>query len=243
MEPEAFHLMAAQEDRHWWFVGRRAVVGALLDRIELPPEARVLEAGCGTGGNLYMLAERGHVSAFEPSNEARDLATSKDIEVDLAEGALPSRVPFEPASFDLVVGLDVLEHIEEDASALRALMAMVRPEGRVLITVPAVQALWGSHDRRLHHVRRYDLGRMRRICVEAGAVIEYETYFNTLLAPIAVAYRLMEKIPGIELGNQERMPPRFVNRVFARLFSVERFIVAHGRLPVGLSIGVILRRP
>ena len=50
MEPEAFELMAAQEDRHWWFVGRRAVVGALLDRIELPPQARVLEAGCGTGG-------------------------------------------------------------------------------------------------------------------------------------------------------------------------------------------------
>jgi 2-polyprenyl-3-methyl-5-hydroxy-6-metoxy-1,4-benzoquinol methylase len=145
-----------------------------------------------------------------------------------------------PETFDLVVALDVLEHVEDDDAALRALVAMARPGGRILITVPAIQSLWGSHDRRLHHVRRYDAARLKRICYASGASIEFQTYFNTLLAPIAIAYRLGERFSGRNLGNQERTPPGPINHVLAGAFSLERHVVRRRRIPFGLSLGVIL---
>jgi len=240
MEPDAYRLMSSHEDHHWWFVGRRAVISAMLERIPKPSGGTVLEAGCGTGGNLYLLSQRGLVSAFEPHDEARDLAMAKYPNGTIHDGELPFRIPFEPATFDLVVALDVLEHVEEDAAALQALVAMARPGGRVLVTVPAIQGLWGSHDRRLHHVRRYDVARLRRICESSGASIEFLTYFNAVLAPIAIAYRLGERVSGRNLGNQERTPPAIINRVLARAFSVERHVVRWRRIPFGLSLGVIL---
>ena len=232
--------MSSHEDHHWWFVGRRAVISALLERIPKPQAGTVLEAGCGTGGNLYLLSQRGLVSAFEPHDEARDLARAKYPDQAIHDGELPFGIPFEPRSFDLVLALDVLEHVEDDDNALRSLVSMARPGGRILITVPAIQSLWGSHDRRLHHVRRYDEARLRRICASSGGSIEYVTYFNTLLAPIAIAYRLGERFSGRNLGNQERTPPGPINRVLARIFSVERHVVRRTRIPFGLSLGVIL---
>ena len=235
--------MAAHEDRHWWFVGRRAVIGALLRRVPLGSSACVLEAGCGTGGNLYMLSGAGQVSAFEPYGEAREIASSKYPGVAIADGALPFRIPFPPGSFDLVAALDVLEHVEDDESALRALVEMARPGGSVIVTVPAIRMLWGSHDRRLHHVRRYDRARLRRIVVASGAVIEHETYCNTILAPIAIALRLAERLTGREVGDQERIPPPWVNRVLAWTFSAERLVVGRVSIPFGLSLAMVLRRP
>jgi len=234
--------MSSHEDHHWWFVGRRAVISAMPERIPMPPAATVLEAGCGTGGNLYLLSQRGEVSAFEPHEEARDLAKAKYPDQAIHDGELPFGIPFEPSTFDLVVALDVLEHVEDDEASLRSLVAMARPGGRILVTVPAIKSLWGSHDRRLHHVRRYDSARLKRICATSGASTEFLTYFNTLLAPIAIAYRIGERVSGRNLGNQERTPPGSINQVLARTFSLERKIVRRRPIPFGLSLGVILVR-
>ena len=243
MERAAYTLMAAHEDRHWWFVGRRAVIGAMLDRIALPSRPRILEAGCGTGGNLGLLAERGIVSAFEPYEEAATWASERHPNTDVQFGRLPDDVPFPPETFDLVAALDVLEHCTDDAGSLAALATMTRPGGWILVTVPAHQALWGSHDRRLHHLRRYGRAEIRRMAMEAGLEIAYETAFNVFLAPIAIAYRLASNVTGLDLGNQERMPTGPVNRVLGALFALERRIVTQRSIPFGLSYGLILRRP
>lgn len=243
MEIEAYRAMASHEDHHWWFVGRRAVIGALLDRIDIPADAQILEAGCGTGGNLYVLAERGSVSEFEPHEEARMMAAHKHPGRDVADGALPLRIPFGSDTFDLVAALDVLEHVDDDGPAIRALVERVRPGGALLVTVPAIQALWGSHDRRLHHVRRYDRSRLVGLIEDLDVEIELLTYFNVVLAPVAIGYRLLERLIGRDLGNQERVPPRPLNRLLAWSFSLERHVLARHTLPIGISLGVILRRP
>jgi hypothetical protein len=81
------------------------------------------------------------------------------------------------------------------------------------------------------------------LCRRSGADIAYEGAFNTALAPIACAARLAEKFLGVDVGNQERLPVRFVNQVLAATFSLERHLVSRARLPFGLSHAVILRRP
>lgn len=243
MERAAYALMASHEDRHWWFTGRRAVIGALLDRLDLPASPRILEAGCGTGGNLGMLERRGHVSAFEPFDEATESARDRNPRADVRTGKLPDDLPFTESSFDLVAALDVLEHCDDDGASLTALVRLVKAGGYVVVTVPAHQRLWGSHDRRLHHRRRYGRAELRRLASAAGAEVQFETAFNTVLAPIAVVYRVMENFVGLELGNQERMPTPFVNRILGGLFGLERQWIARAAVPFGLSYGFILRRP
>jgi SAM-dependent methyltransferase len=243
VERAAYHLMAAHEDRHWWFVGRRAVISALLDRIELPPHPQIVEAGCGTGGNLDLLERRGSVRAFEPHGEAADIAQDRHPTIEVQAGELPGHLPYPSASFDLVAALDVLEHVDDDARALASLVRLARPGGWIIVTVPAHQALWGSHDRRLHHLRRYGRRQLHELAAGAGVDIVFETAFNTVLAPIAVVYRAIERVVGGNFGNQERLPPTPVNRLLSRLFAIERRIVTRRAIPFGLSYALVLRRP
>jgi len=117
MHPDVYRAMASHEDRHWWFVGRRAVIRRLLRLIALRKDARILEAGCGTGGNLYLLGEHGEVAAFEPNDLARAFAQKKAPGVAIQSATLPHQVDGIAGPFDLVVALDVLEHIDDDQGA------------------------------------------------------------------------------------------------------------------------------
>jgi SAM-dependent methyltransferase len=243
MDRTAFTQMAAAEATHWWFVGRRAVIDSLLDGIDLPASGRILEAGCGTGGNLASLSRRGQIAAFEPHIDALAFARAKHPDVDIREAALPHPLPYEAASFDLVAALDVLEHVEDDVEAARALIELVRPGGWLLVTVPAHQALWGSHDRRLHHMRRYGRRQVLALFDTPEMELVRFTPFNLILAPIAVAYRAAERVLGLDLGNQERLPPAMVNRILARTFRLESALLRRGLpVPTGLSYAAIFRR-
>jgi len=241
MERAAYELMAGHEQVHWWFVGRRAVFDAILARIPLPPDARILEAGCGSGGNLRLLQSRGQVSAFEPFDPALDIARSRHPGIDIRPGELPDALPFEARTFDLVAALDVLEHVDADEAALAALVGLAKPGGRVIVTVPAHQVLWGSHDRRLHHKRRYGRSQLRNLVAGLDVQIEYLTAFNTLLAPIAVAVRLGERLLGVGPANQEQLPPPPLNRILGGVFAFEGSLVARTSIPFGLSYAMLLR--
>src|SRR2546425_1084558 len=116
MDRAAYALMAAHEDRHWWFVGRRAVIAALIDRIALTAHPLILEAGCGSGGNLGLLEGRGFVCAFEPFDDAAGNAQARHPGAQVRRGELPDVVPFEEGTFDLVAALDVLEHVQDDVN-------------------------------------------------------------------------------------------------------------------------------
>jgi SAM-dependent methyltransferase len=242
MDADTYTQMAGHEGRHWWFVGRRAVIAGLLGKIELPAPARILEAGCGTGGNLSYLQRLGNVAAFEPHAPAVDIARGRHPMAMVENGALPDRLPFPDDWFDLVAALDVLEHVEDDVAALDALVHLARPGGYVIVTVPTHPFLWGRHDRRLHHVRRYGVRELRDLCRHTETELLYFGPFNTLLAPIAVTARIAEKLLPLDFGNQERLPPRPINAALAAIFALEGRLVRYSRLPFGLSHAAILRR-
>lgn len=220
------------------------MIDALIDSVELPPDGRILEAGCGTGGNLGVLSRRGTIAAFEPHVDALALARLQHPELDIRQGELPQQLPYDVRSFDLVAALDVLEHVEDDAACSQALAEMVRPGGWLLVTVPAHQALWGSHDRRLHHRRRYGRAELMGLLEPTDLVLHRVTAFNALLAPIAVAYRVGERTLGLDLGNQERVPPRLVNWALSALFAMEsRLLRRRIPIPFGLSYAALYQRP
>ncbi len=186
MERDAYLEMAQTEERHWWFEGRRRILNSIVkSALNGVPDPEILEIGAGTGGNLGWLSRHGRVSAVEMNEEARNIAAGKSgIEVVL--GALPDRMPTMHRSFDLVVLLDVLEHVEDDVEALKGIGPLLGHRGRLLLTVPAYPWLWSAHDVFLHHKRRYTKSSLQASLTSAGLRTERLTHFNSLLFPMAI---------------------------------------------------------
>lgn len=232
------------EDGHWWYRGRRRVLAAVLDGLALPADARILDAGCGSGRNMVDLARRGSVSGVELASPSLRAALARQVG-EVRPGSLEELLPFQDGGFDLAVALDVLEHVGDDAFALRELARVVRPGGLLVMTVPQYAWLWGEHDVLSHHHRRYTRPMLVARCADAGWAAERLTAFNAvLLAPIAVArfgQRLRRRAaPSSDLG---RTPRGVVNEALERVLAAEAAWIRRGRdLPAGVSLLAVLRR-
>lgn len=225
---------------HWWFRARRRIFERVLDEhVTLPPDARILDLGPGSGVNLPVLAPRGRVTVLDVSRFS--LATCRSGGATCVQ-ADATRPPFRDASFDLVCALDVLEHLVEDERALRACRRVLRPEGRLLASVPALGLLWGRQDVLSEHKRRYARADFESRLVAAGFELERLTYFNSLLFPPILAVRLMMR-PFLRATSQNgggsdlglRLP-RPAEELLYRLFASERHWLARRDLPIGVSL-------
>jgi SAM-dependent methyltransferase len=242
MEREIYHAMRALQREHWWFIGRRRVLDALIDSLRLRPAAKILEAGAGSGGNMGLLSRHGEVSAFEMDAEVARFCT-EDTGVPCALGSRPHETPFAGCgNFDLVVALDVLEHIERDVPSLASLASCLAPDGRLLLTVPAYGWLHSGHDDVHHHVRRYTRAGLERAVGEAGMDVERAGYFNSFLLPIVAAVRLASRLLERDAASDTRMPSASVNALLARIFGAEAPVVRWAGFPAGVSVFLIARR-
>lgn len=242
MERAVYDRMRTLEQGHWWFQARRQVLGAVLDGLDLPPGARVLEVGCGPGGNLALLSRYGAVEGLEPDEPSRAYAQAT-AGVPVHSGGLPNDLPFEPGGFDLIAALDVMEHVADDAGTAQALHALLKPGGYLLATVPAYGWMWSRHDALHHHQRRYEGRGFRRLLTGAGFRLRVFSHFNTLLFPLIAGVRLAKKAARIEGGDEEAPPPEWLNAVLRHVFASERWWVARGGLPFGVSLLAVAQRP
>ncbi|WP_260483671.1 class I SAM-dependent methyltransferase [Sphingomicrobium flavum] len=240
LEREIYDAMDASEERHWWFEGRRAVLKALIEAQVRPgADARILDAGCGTGGNLPFLQQFGAIEACEYDADARAAAARKSG-LTIHPARLPDDLSQVGDSYDLITLLDVLEHLEDDAASLSALKERLAPGGKILLTVPSQPWMWSDHDVKHHHFRRYTPQTLRAAFEKAGMKVDRMGYMNSLLFPLAMVQRAAGKFSK-KAANAGDMPPGWLNGPLKAIFALEGKLVNRVKLPPGLSLYAVAR--
>ena len=241
MDDATIDEMSALEDHHWWFVGKRLLVAALLGERLDRGGLRILDVGCGTGAVLAHLSSRGEVVGVDRSPQA--LAHCRSRGVTRLACADVAHLPFGRAQFDLVLMLDVLEHFVDPAAVVADVRPLLRPGGTLLASVPAFQSLFSEHDRAVQHVRRYRAGELRRVLEQGGFVVRRLTYTNVLaLPPAAIVRGLLPRLGfhGRSGETDFREHAAWVNRLLVGAYQLEaaalRFLP---RLPAGLSVAAL----
>lgn len=230
------------EDRHWWYQGRRRVLERSIERLHLPAGALILDAGCGSGRNMVDLARHGTVTGVELSETSVQVARGRDVG-EVVEGSLMD-MPFDEDTFDLSVSLDVIEHLQDDVGALRELRRVTKPSGALLVTVPAYQWLWSGHDVINHHHRRYSRRTLLEPAQAAGWRMESSTHFQTLLLPVAIVMRALERLKPSTANSSLDLwiPPAPLNWALRQPLHLEATMIGRGgSIPVGLSLLAVFR--
>jgi SAM-dependent methyltransferase len=246
MDQRLMSAMLELDDRHWWYRGRRRIIRAELDRLPLPAGGRVLDAGCGSGRTLEELGRYGEVYGVELDPGAASVARERGCG-EVREGRL-EELPWEDGFFDLITCLDVIEHTPDDRVTLRELRRVCQPGGFLLVTVPAYQALWSTHDVANHHYRRYSRASLRAAAGESGWRVGRMTSFNGLLLGPAAAVRLAERRrlnqPNGDYKPELTLGPEWLNSVLEQPLRLEARWLARGRsMPAGLSLLAVLQNP
>ena len=242
MENKIFQKMLKLESSHWWFVARRKIIQKAINNLDLPRNIRILDAGCGNGDNLSLLSTFGDLVAFEKNEYALKTAKSKKIG-EIYKAELPDKLPNTiKTNFDLIVLLDVLEHIDDDSKSLTTVRKLMNNKGIILITVPAFQWLWSEHDVIHHHKRRYSKSELREKLDSSGYRIKYISYFNTLLFPFALVERIGQKIFSPSNPEILELPNNKINFLLEKIFSLEAIFMNKISLPFGLSLVAIAEK-
>lgn len=244
MNDTEYRQLAEFEDRLWHFEALHDHVRRVLSQHPLPPNAALLDAGCGTGGLLRRLTK------WFPAHQFRGLDVAP-LAVQLArertscpidEGSVTA-LPFADACFDAITSIDVLYHLERPAEALREYARCVRPGGLVVINVPAYRWLWSYHDTAVNSYHRFTRAEIKGLLQDAGLKPIYATYWNTLLFPAIVIRRKLLPAPRDGTSDVRAYSP-LISTILRTLLTIERTWLKTGlTLPFGSSVFAVARRP
>jgi len=240
MEKFTYKKMFENEMTFWWFVARRKIISNAMMKLNIS-KGDVLELGSGTGGNVKFLKAFGNYTGIEKEQVAIDYSQSKHPQTNFIQGNLPQKLNEIRSKFDIVVLLDVLEHIEDDALTLDLAAKLLKKHGSIVMTMPAFPSLWTYHDDIHHHFRRYTKKELYLVCKKAGLLVNYHSYFNFLLFPVIVVIRFLKKILKIKSSDDKPISPTS-NKLLTHVFGLESKLIPKIRLPFGLSHIIILKK-
>jgi len=246
MEDDEYKVMYNLEESYWWFVGKQFLVRHSLKRLsvnDFNPE-KILDIGCGTGIILKILEKSATAYGMELSPEAIGFLRKRGLRLITCSDANQS-IPFKNDTFSAVTCLDVLEHLENDLTLLKEMVRVCKPDGYILITVPAFDIFWSPHDVALHHRRRYTRKQMLDNVRELHCRVIKASYYNTVLSVPILAVR---KFKSFFLHRRHAQSDFFItlpdclNRALSLLFAAEIYCLRFLDFPFGVSFLLILKK-
>ncbi|OOL34484.1 bifunctional 2-polyprenyl-6-hydroxyphenol methylase/3-demethylubiquinol 3-O-methyltransferase UbiG [Pseudomonas sp. FSL W5-0299] len=236
MDLKETDILGSSIDQHWYYASKAAATTRMLGNT---PVTRILDVGAGSGFFSH------HLLRHSAAREAWcvDISYDQDSDATTAGKPVHYRRGIDSVDADLVLLMDVLEHVDDDVGLLKAYVDKVPSGSRFLMTVPAFQFLWSGHDDFLEHKRRYTLAQLETVARDAGLNVKQGAYYFGLVFPIAATLRLLPK-------GAQPSPPRsqlkqhhpLVNTVLKTLCRVELPFMGANRL-AGLTVFVLAQKP
>lgn len=244
MSAHEIEIMRSVEDNFWWY---RALRARVVQCLPAQSDFSLLDAGCGSGGMLAYVRKRfpkADLTGLDFSERAVELTRERELGATLLQGSTDA-LPFEDASFDVVLSLDVLTIAGVDAHrALREIHRVLRPGGLLIVNLPAFEFLRGSHDAAVNTARRYTRPGLQRMLRASGFRVEHSTYWNMSLMPAVAAVRYLSRGPARRGNVRSDLKPIFAP-LNAALTAVTRLELALSRrvpLPLGTSVFAVARK-
>lgn len=222
---------------HWYYASKAKAMQAMLGK---EPASRILDVGAGSGFfSQYLLRKTSAGEAW-----CVDISYDADSDAALQDKPIHYRRAIGPVDADLVLLMDVLEHVDDDTALLKGYVERVPSGSRFLITVPAFQFLWSGHDVFLEHRRRYVLAEIEQVVRAAGLQLQSKSYYFGAVFPLAAMLRLSERLHGgsVPARSQLTRHGKLVNGVLSALCAAEVPLLKLNRL-AGLSAFCLARKP
>lgn len=242
MDANEYYLMRDHEEKYWWYRALRELVWINVERLtKSHAGACILDAGCGTGGNLKRL--RDHLPKarlYGIDVEPVAVAVSRERNVADIQQSSVSALPFEDGFFDIVISLDVLYFKGvDDQKAMQEFFRVLKPGGRLILNLPAFEFLKGSHDIAVSTQRRYSRSSVRRLMTQSGFMAEHMSYWNMILFPFLLVMRPISRLlarSAAKVHSDLGELPGFLNNFLTWLFLNEVRFADRFALPLGSSI-------
>jgi SAM-dependent methyltransferase len=212
MNPSELENLDKIEENHWWFKERRRILKHLITKFEIKGTA--LDIGAGAGRNTRVLLEHG-LDAIAIENEATGINLCQKNQIPCLQGNVLN-LPFPDNSINLIILMDVLEHIEDHEKAINEIHRILEVNGKLILSVPMDMKLWSFHDEISLHIRRYERKEILQIIKNEKFEIITSFNWNSLMKPLVKVRR------KYNIGNDLTPPPRILNLLLQMMISLER---------------------
>lgn len=247
-------LTVLEEDKHAWFAGRTRAILKYLDAEVGPPVPgkirKILDIGSGAGNMAHHLAQYGQVFGIDYNPRPLPVAQQRGLPVMQGSG---NELPFLANTFDLVALLDTVEHIPDELGVLYECQRVLKPGGKLIVTVPAFMWLWSYNDEINAHQRRYTAPELQQKLELCGLHVKRISYNNFFLFPAIAGIRVIRPYnPGLKSPHLDQEPdvyqvdmepiPEPANTVLHGVGWLEAEILERGQLPFGTSVIAIAEK-
>jgi SAM-dependent methyltransferase len=214
MDSKDIKTMADAEEKHWWYSERRYLLKKFIENFEITGNAA--DVGAAGGGNTQVILDMGlNAIAVEPDDVGVKFCIEKGIKVIKASA---NSLPLSDESQDLVVLMDVLEHLKDDTKALIEIRRILKPNGYLFITIPMHMKLWSKHDLKAMHYRRYEKQQVINMLELSNYSVISFSFWNVIFYPIVRMRR--NRVECDEIAY----PGNFLNRLLKVGIMLERYL-------------------
>ncbi len=240
MEREEFEIMNLQGDSHWWYGARRELLRLELEKIGSESrDLKILDLASACGDNFSLCSNYGRPFGLDISWQAIEYCREKNIS-SITQGDA-QKLPFKSGVYDVVLALDVFEHLEDDIESMIEIERVLKENGRLIFNTPAFMSLYSYHDAAFHHYRRYRKNELITKFSAAKLQINTATYWSFFIFPLVFLVRKLTYIRRRDSKEARSDFHRQINPIvdlFLRfLFGIELFLIKHNvSLPFGVSI-------